>query len=131
MQKEKFHLEYVFDNVSQKSLWRQLSVPSGLEEWFASRVDSQNDEYVFDWGEGHLERANVIEKLEGERIRFKWCHDGESQVPDEYFEFAIHNMELTGGKALEITDFATEKDRPGIIEIWDNQVERLKQTLGC
>ncbi|WP_282918346.1 START-like domain-containing protein [Porphyromonas macacae] len=131
MQKEKFHLEYVFDNVTQKSLWRHLSTPSGLEEWFANHVKKHDEQYTFDWGQGHTEKAVIISREEGERIRFQWKREEtNSEISEEYFEFAIHNMELTGGKALEITDFATEKDRPEIIELWDNQIQRLRASLG-
>ena len=35
MKKEKFHIEYIFDKVSRRSLWNHLTTPPGLSAWFA------------------------------------------------------------------------------------------------
>ncbi len=132
MEKEILHLEYVFDRVSLKSLWRNLSTPEGLQEWLANNVSKDEDIYTFDWGANHIERVKAVELSEGERIRYIWLKHGSKEINDaeEYFEFAIHNMEITGGKALEVTDFAFESDRPSIIELWDNQIDQLRKSLG-
>ena len=49
MRKEKFHIEYVFDKVSRKSLWNQLTTGMGLSSWFADEVKIKNEHYVFCW----------------------------------------------------------------------------------
>ncbi|WP_329903854.1 START-like domain-containing protein [Porphyromonas pogonae] len=128
MKKEKYQLEYVFDTVTKQSLWRHVSAPVGLESWFADNVDVQGSQYIFNWGDTQIDKANVLDLTEGERIRFKWENDATN---DSYFEFAIHNMELTGGKTLEITDFATDDEKTDAIELWDSLVERLRKSLGA
>ncbi|MBZ4674897.1 MAG: hypothetical protein JG772_586, partial [Dysgonamonadaceae bacterium] len=51
MEKEKFHIEFVMGNASQNSLWRMISMPDGLSEWFADEVsfDEENNQYLFRW----------------------------------------------------------------------------------
>ena len=38
MNKEKFNIEYVFDNVSRSSLWNHITTSRGLSSWFAEKV---------------------------------------------------------------------------------------------
>ena len=47
MKKEKFHIEYIFDKVSRRSLWNHLTTPPGLSAWFADDVIINGNIYVF------------------------------------------------------------------------------------
>ena len=47
MKKEKFHIEYIFDKVSRRSLWNHLTTPPGLSAWFADDVTINDNTYVF------------------------------------------------------------------------------------
>ena len=123
--KEKFHIEYVFDKVSKRSLWNHLTSPPGLSSWFADNVDIFGDEYTFSWGKTK-ERAQVILIRTEFLIRFEW----EYEMEGIYFEFRIHSIELTGAVALEITDFAEPSEKRDAINLWDSQVDTLKRTLG-
>ena len=38
MKKEKFHIEYIFDKVSKRSLWNHVTSALGLSSWFADEV---------------------------------------------------------------------------------------------
>jgi len=126
MNKEKFHIEYVFDTVSVKSLWNQLTTPPGLAAWFADSVTIKGDTYHFVWHkEG--EDAYVIDTVPEESIRFRWKEDEDES---SYFEFKIHVLELTNITTLEITDFAEPDEKADSIQLWDSQVEILKRTLG-
>ena len=49
MQKEKFHIEYIFDKVSNHSLWNHLTTPRGLSSWFADDVNIHSQTYTFTW----------------------------------------------------------------------------------
>ena len=49
MKKEKFHIEYVFDKVSRRSLWNHLTTPPGLSAWFADDVIIDDNRYIFVW----------------------------------------------------------------------------------
>lgn len=126
MKKEKFHIEYVFDTVSRRSLWNHLTTPPGLSSWFADDVSINDSKYLFKWNKEEQE-AEVLAMKPEISIRYKWTDE---EDPSSYFEFIIHTIELTGGIALEITDFAEPDEKQDAIELWDTQVEELKRTLG-
>ncbi len=126
MKREKFHIEYVFDKVSRRSLWNHLTTPPGLSAWFADDVLIKGNMYTFIWNKERQEAEVLSEKSEIS-IRYRWMED---EGEDVYFEFAIHTIELTGGTTLEITDFAEPDEMADSISLWDTQVEELKRTLG-
>ncbi|MDR1938069.1 MAG: hypothetical protein LBQ73_06195 [Tannerellaceae bacterium] len=123
--KEKFHIEYVFDTVSRRSLWNHLTTPPGLSSWFADHVEIGDNKYIFRWNKEEQE-AEVLSMKPEISVRYRWLDEDE----DSYFEFIIHTIELTGSIALEITDFAEPDEKQDSIELWDTQVEELKRTLG-
>ena len=125
MKKEKFHIEYVFEKVSKRSLWNHLTTPPGLSSWFADYVDIQGDTYTFTWDKTQ-EKAQVVLMKPEVWVRYKWEYEAENV----YFEFRIHTIELTGAVALEITDFAESSEKRDAISLWDSQVDTLKRTLG-
>ncbi|MDR2472049.1 MAG: hypothetical protein LBD53_00615 [Tannerella sp.] len=126
MKKEKFHIEYLFDRVTKRSLWNHITSAFGLSLWFADKVNINGGSYIFTWNKSEETARVVFEKPE-ERIRFKWDSDDEGT----YFEFSIHSVELTGSITLEITDFAEPSDKANMISLWDSEVEQLKRTLGA
>ncbi|MDR1746403.1 MAG: hypothetical protein LBR49_03940 [Tannerella sp.] len=126
MKKEKFHIEYVFDNVSNRSLWNHLTTALGLSSWFADDVEINVNKYIFSWNKVR-EEAEIVMVRPEVRVRYQWL-DGENK--GYYFEFMIHSIELTGATALEITDFADPDEKADAIALWDSQVEVLKRTLG-
>ena len=125
MKKEKFHIEYVFDKVSKRSLWNHLTTPPGLSSWFADDVNVVGDRYEFAWDKTQ-ENALVIYMKPETCVRFRW----ENDCDNVYFEFRIHTIELTGSISLEITDFAEPSEKTDSISLWDSQVYELKRTLG-
>lgn len=127
MKKEKFHIEYVFDTVSRRSLWNHLTTPPGLSSWFAEDVSIAANKYTFRWDKEEEQEAEVVLMKPEISIRYRWTDEVE---PSVYFEFQIHTLELTNGIALEITDFAEPDEKQDAIELWDSQVNELKRTLG-
>ena len=126
MKKEKFHIEYIFDKVSRRSLWNHLTTPPGLSAWFADDVTINGNSYVFKWNKTEQEAKRLSQKPEIS-VRYQWTED---ESEDTYFEFQIHTHELTGSTSLEITDFAEAGEKMDSIDLWDTQVEALKRTLG-
>ncbi|HOM62989.1 MAG TPA: START-like domain-containing protein [Dysgonamonadaceae bacterium] len=128
MEKEKFHIEFVMGNASQNSLWRMISMPDGLSEWFADEVsfDEENNQYLFRWSKSE-DIALVQFSKPMNVIRFRWLDEEQDMA---YFEFAIHKLELSGGLTLEITDFATTDEKNDAITLWEKQVDELKRKLG-
>ena len=128
MKKEKFHIEYIFDKVSTHSLWNHLTTALGLSSWFADNVSIKDKIYTFHWKK-QQEKAEIIAIKPEYRVRYRWLYEDEED-DGSYFEFMIHTIELTGSKALEITDFAVADEKADSIALWDTQVEVLRRTLG-
>ena len=126
MEKEKFHIEYVFDKVSLLSLWNHVTSPLGLSEWFSDKVSINGDVYTFFW-KGVSQNAVVIAHVPGEFIRFQWDDEEDDSA---YFEFRMRTTELTGSAVFEVTDFATPPEKGDAIRLWETQIETLKRTLG-
>lgn len=126
MKKEKFHIEYIFDKVSRRSLWNHLTTPLGLSSWFADEVNIKGNRYTFIWNK-EQQQADVIGSKPENFIRYRWVDEEDENT---YFEFIIHTIELTGSTTLEITDFAEPEEKKDSIDLWDSQVANLKRTLG-
>lgn len=127
MERQKVHLEYLLNATSKSILWTAISTPSGLEGWFADRVQSDNKRVTFFWGKTEKREADIVALRAYSFIRFKW-RDVESLR--EYFELKMTNSELTNDFVLEITDFADVADVADVRELWDSQVETLRRTCG-
>ena len=123
--KEKFQIEYVFQNISANILWREITSSQGLSEWFADSCDVvDKKKYIFSW-QGTSQAAFLIESEEGKFVRFQW----ENEV-DSYFEFRIETSNLTKNVALTIVDFAEPEDKEDSIMLWDSQIDNLKRLMG-
>lgn len=127
MEKEKFHIEYLF-NSSPKVLYNRLATPSGLAEWFADDVNFENNmqTYIFSWDKEES-KAHIVSKKEPQHIRFSWEEDDDDEI---YFEFKIHVDELTKDVSLTITDFAESDEVEDAIQLWNKQIENLRHILG-
>jgi len=123
-QKQLYTLEFPV-RCSPTILYEFLSTPSGLQEWFADKVDEREDEFFFSWN-GAADRAQVLEREQDKFIRFHWDH-----APDnEYFEFRIDKSEITNQTILVISDFAEKKEIKDQSMLWDYQVKELFHRLG-
>ena len=128
MTKEKFHIEFVMGNATQTSLWRMISQPDGLSEWFADKVTMDESEkiYTFFWSKSSGNAEIVLSKPQSS-IRFRWIDEEEEEV---YFEFQLHKLDLSNEIALQITDFADSEDKSDAINLWENQIDIMKRRLG-
>lgn len=125
--KNKLELEYTI-NSSPKVLFSRLSTPGGLSEWFADDVNQQGKKYTFIW-EGIEYPAEVVLKKENKYIRYKWLENDDANEKS-YFEFRIHQDELTGDVALIIIDFVDDEDIDSTTELWNSQITELKHVIG-
>jgi len=73
MQRSKLEMEYLF-KASPPILYQFLTTPSCLIRWFCDTADVSETHFVFSW-EGFDERAEVLQQVENEMIRFKWEED--------------------------------------------------------
>ena len=126
MSKTKFEIEVPI-HASPSLLYQYLSSPSNLQEWFADNVNSRGKIFSFIW-DGEEEKAEVLLKRSDERIKFKWL---ESEDDDTYFEFKIIVDALTKDVSLFITDFADDDEVEETKQLWENQIDDLKHTIGA
>ena len=126
MDKIKYEIEFPI-HASPSMLYQYFATPSGLEEWFADRVNSRGKVITFLWDDSE-EEATIITRRNDERARYKWT---ESEDDDSYFEFRIQVDELTRDVSLIITDFAEEDEVEEAKQLWENQIDELKHRIGA
>lgn len=122
--KQLYTLEYPV-RCSPTILYDFLSNPSGLQEWFADKVDERDGVYSFSWN-GSEDTAELLDHEEEKFIRFHWSH----APPEEYFEFRIEKSEVTNQTILVIKDFADKKEIKDQSRLWGHQVKELFHRLG-
>lgn len=122
---EKFQLEYTF-KASPSVLYSRFSTASGLSEWFADNVTVKGKIYTFFWDESSQE-AEMLQKKQNEFVTFRWLENDE----ETFFEFRIAKDELTSDVSVIITDFADDGETDDSIDLWDSQINELKQLVGA
>jgi hypothetical protein len=109
-------------------LYQYISSPSGLQEWFADKVNSRGDFFTFEWNDSQ-EYARLASKKTVEKIKFKWIDENKKDT-EYYFEIRILEDELTKDVSLLIVDFAEEDELDESKQLWENQVSDLKHVIG-
>lgn len=123
--KIKFEMEFPIQ-ASPQLLYQYISTPSGLSEWFADNVNSRGELFTFIW-DGSEEKAKLLSKKSGERIKFRWLN---SDDDSSFFEIRIQVDEITKDVSLMVTDFAEDDEIEETKMLWENQISDLKQVLG-
>ena len=124
--KVKFEMEFPI-KASQKLLFQYISTPSGLSEWFADNVNSRGEIFSF-LSDGSEEKPKLLQKTNGEKIKFQWIDD---ETTNYFFEFRIQFDEITKDVSLIVTDFAEDEDEVEESKLlWTNHISDLKMVLG-
>jgi len=122
----KYTLEFPI-NSSVNILYKRISTPSGLAEWFADDVVINNKIFKFFW-DGSKQEAKLLKLKTNQFIRLKW---EDNDTKEDYFEFLIQIDEMTSDVSLIITDFAEDqKDQEEQTELWNTQISVLKRAIG-
>jgi len=124
--KVKYEMEFPIQ-ASPSLLYQYISTPSGLSEWYADNVNSRGELFTFIW-DGSEEKAKLVSKKNGERIKFRWVEDEDTAY---FFEIRIQVDDITKDVSIMVTDFAEDEDE--IAEgkmLWENMISNLKQILG-
>lgn len=124
-EKIKFEIEFTI-HASPQLIYQYISTPSGLSEWFSDNVNSRGELFTFIWDDSE-EKAKLISKKTGERIKFRWLNEDDQT---SYFEIKIQVDEITKDVSLIITDFAEEDEVEEAKMLWENQISSLRQVLG-
>lgn len=124
-EKIKFEMEFPIQ-ASPSLLYNYIATPSGLSEWYADNVNSRGEMFTFIW-EGSEERAKLLSKKNGERVKFRWLEEENSPY---YFELRIQVDEITKDVSIMVTDFAEEDEIEEGRMLWENMISELKMVLG-
>ena len=125
--KIKYELEFPI-HASPSLLYQYISTPSGLSEWFADNVNSRGELFTFIWDDSE-EKAKLISKRTGERVKFKWLNEDGSDS-DYFFELKIMEDEITKDVSIVVVDFSEEDEIDEARLLWENQISDLKHVLG-
>ena len=125
--KLKYELEFPI-HASPSLLYQYISTPSGMSEWFADNVNSRGEIFTFIW-DGAEEKAKLISKRTGERIKFRWL-DEDGTDTEYFFELKILEDEITKDVSIMVIDFAEEDEMEESKLLWENQISDLKHVLG-
>lgn len=123
--KVKYEMEFPIQ-ASPALLYQYISTPSGLSEWYADNVNSRGELFTFIW-DGSEEKAKLVSKKNGERIKFRWLADEDTSY---FFEIRIQVDEITKDVSVMVTDFAEEDEVNEGKMLWENMISDLKQVLG-
>lgn len=121
--KKELKQEYIFNKVPTNLLWNSISTADGLAEWFADEVAVDGENYTFKW-EAEEQAANLKQSRVGVYVRFHWNDDDD---PKSFFEIRISVDELTRDVILTITDIVDEDEYDETLELWNFQVDKLKE----
>lgn len=127
-EKKKFELEFLL-NTSPKVLENMLFTPSGLSEWFADDVNINDDIYTFFW-DGSEEKARLLSKKMGEKIKWQNLNDEEEGL-DTYFQLYYEIDPMTKSVILKVTDFADDDEMEDTQALWESLIEGLKRFIGA
>jgi uncharacterized protein YndB with AHSA1/START domain len=114
-------------NSSPQLLYQYISNPSGLQEWFADKVNSRGEFFTFIWDDVE-EFARLASKKSDERVKFKWV-DEDKKDTEYFFELRILEDEITKDVSLLVVDFAIEDELEEAKLLWENQVSDLKHVI--
>ncbi|MEW6773448.1 MAG: START-like domain-containing protein [Bacteroidota bacterium] len=120
----KYSLEYNC-RTAPELLYKFLTDPVELAEWFCDDVNVRNGIYTFVWN-GVPQQARLIKQERNQLVRFQWVDKNDGS----YFEFSIHKNPLTGDVTLYVTDFSSPEELETNKIWWNNQIQKLKNILG-
>lgn len=124
IKKEQYIIEFPI-RCSPNILFEFLATASGLQEWFADKVDSKENNFYFTWN-GATDEAEQLESMENESVKYKWDYYDDN----EYFEFRISRSPVTNETILQVVDFADKYDVNDQKQLWETQIENLKHRIG-
>lgn len=123
--KQLFTLEFKVKS-SPSILFEFLSTPTGLQEWFADKVDEWEGELSFSWSGGTPDKAVIVDMEQDKFVRYRWLH----APKEEYFEFRIAKTEISNQTILIVSDFAEKNEIKDQTQLWEYQVKELLYRIG-
>src|SRR5919106_276073 len=97
----------------REEVWRALTRPERLREWFANEVELDvrpGGEGTFRWGDGSARRASVDAVEEERRLAVPWRDDADGAGGDPPVEWALEDA--PGGTRLAVVESLTAGSGP-------------------
>lgn len=130
MANHKFTAEFEL-RASSKMVFPYLNTPSGLAQWFAEDVQVDEDKvFHFIWDSQNFKAKLAAQKL-NHYVKFEFLPDSSEETNDDapYIELRLDTNELTGTTFLKVIDYSAEDDEE-LLDIWENMVHTLRETVG-
>lgn len=125
------HFEFEYEvKASPKVLYPYISTASGLQQWFAEKVNVKNgDIFNFFWDdENHV--ATLTHSKQNKFVKFEF-NKPEKGSELAYIEIKLEVSELTNATYLKVYDSAsTFKSDEDATELWDYLTDKLKEIVG-
>jgi len=96
--------------------------------WFARKVVINKDIIEFNW-ENYSQKAKIIYNKAPKVFRFAWLEDLEAGQ-NYYVEFLLEYDENIEASIIKITDFVEPEYENDAIQLWQEDLKRLKELLG-
>ncbi|MDA0194613.1 MAG: START-like domain-containing protein [Bacteroidetes bacterium] len=119
-------------NASRKMLYPYISTASGLSQWFADDVNVNNQDKIltFIW-DGEENAAKIASQRLNSFIKFEFFPRNEEEESDPcWVEIKLDMNELTQSVFIKITDYSDIEDEDELQEIWDNNINSLRDIVG-
>ena len=92
-----------------------------MSEWFADDVNSRGEFFTFIWNDSE-EKAKLLNKKSGERVRFRWMAD-EEEGDSYYFEIRIlKKMLIIMMLLIGTVSYSQEKTKEAVIVTSENKI---------
>ncbi len=123
--RSKIRCDYTIKS-SPTILYSFFTQPDQLSQWFAEKVDANENEYTFFWGD-YEETGTLLEHEEN--VFAKYSMEGYEN--GEYLEFRIQLSEISNDTILIVTDFTEKGNEKDQILYWNTQIEILENKIGA
>lgn len=131
MKKERIHIEHELKSNSPAIIWQLISTAAGLARWIADEVEMDDHTVKLAWGNPLMHydfrRLEILERVKQSHLRMRWVDEDDN---DAFLEIRMEKSDLTGDYMLLITDYALPEDLDLLRDIWDDNLQRLRQSSG-
>lgn len=131
MKKQQLIIEHNLHSRSSTIIWKLISSAGGLMKWVADEAAEQDGKIHFSWGEpwSHHETrtATILNKVKNKSISLRWDDETDDEA---YMEFSMHRNDITGDYILCIIDYALPEDEDSLLQIWEQNLDRLHHNTG-
>lgn len=131
MSKHRYTQEFEL-NATPKAVYPYLHSPNSLAEWFASKVEVDNQKiFNFVWDNtDHF--AKIVTSRTNKQIKFEFLDESKKPIEDSaYIEFKLLNSELTNATFLRVTDYSEMTNENDLNDLWQGLINQLKEVMAA